>query len=118
MKSAAELDERWTRNFNATQMRTWLKEQAVAYLGGKCRCCGYDKCLASLDFHHRDPREKDFEIGGATSWESVMSELQKTLLLCSNCHRETHAGLHPQFYDVPRHEDEADAYDLLSSSSA
>lgn len=118
MKTASELDDRWTRNFNATQLRTWLKEQAVAYLGGKCRGCGYHKCLAALDFHHRDPREKDFEISSKMSWESIEPELRKVVLLCKNCHAETHAGLHPQFYDAPRIEDEADAYDLLSASSA
>jgi hypothetical protein len=110
------LDERWARRFNATQRRTWLKEQAVAYLGGKCRCCGYDRCLAALDFHHRDPREKDLEISAAASWDAIEPELRKCILLCSNCHRETHAGLHPRFYDDPRMEDEADAYDLFAAS--
>lgn len=123
MKSAEEIDVRWTRNFNATQLRTWLKEQAVAYLGGKCRGCGYHKCLAALDFHHRNPREKDFEISsfqstaeaGVQNTQSAVRlqrELDKCVLLCKNCHAETHAGLHPQFIDVAREEDAADEYDL------
>lgn len=112
MLTADDLDQRWTRNFNATQMRTWLKEQAVAYLGGKCRVCGYHKCLAALDFHHRDPREKDFEISSKMSWEAIEPELRKVVPLCKNCHAETHAGLHPQFIDVAREEDTADEYDL------
>ena len=99
-KTAADLDRRWARNFNASQQRLQLKERAVAYLGGKCKGCGYDKCPAAMDFHHPNPREKDFVISGKTNWDVVRAELDKTLLLCSNCHRETHAGLHPRFLDT------------------
>lgn len=95
----SDLDKRWARNFNAAQQRAWLKEQAVAYLGGSCRCCGYQQSLAALEFHHRDHRQKDFEISSRMSWKSIEPELRKVVLLCSNCHREVHAGLHPQLLD-------------------
>lgn len=114
MKSS--LDERWARNHQASQQRTWLKERAVAYLGGRCRGCGYQKSLAALEFHHRDPREKDFEISSKMSWAAIEPELQKCILLCKNCHAETHAGLHPQFIDVARSEDAADEYDLYGEA--
>jgi hypothetical protein len=49
-----------------------------------------------LDFHHLDPLEKDFSISSrCTSFEAVRAELDKTVLLCANCHREAHDGLHP-----------------------
>ncbi len=32
--------------------RKKLKEDAVNNLGGKCNICGYNKCLAALEFHH------------------------------------------------------------------
>jgi hypothetical protein len=50
------------------------------------------------------------------SWAAIQPELQKCVLLCRNCHAETHAGLHPRFIDVPRDEDAADEYDLLAST--
>lgn len=28
---------------------------AIAYKGGKCQICGYDKCVGALEFHHLDP---------------------------------------------------------------
>lgn len=90
-------DERWQRNFEAATKRLELKEQAVAYLGGRCVICGYDKCPAAFDFHHLDPDEKDFEVSSKTTWEAVAPELRKCVLLCSNCHREVHAGWHPQY---------------------
>lgn len=114
MRSGAQLDEAWDRNFRATQARTALKLEAVSYLGGKCQCCGYDRCLAAMEFHHRDPREKDFTISASTSRLAMWDELDKCVLLCSNCHRETHAGLHPEFIDVAGPTDEADTYDLFS----
>lgn len=71
-----------------------LKERAVALKGGKCQKCGYDKCLAALEFHHRIKRHKKFGIAQATSlkWSKVQRELKKCDLLCANCHKETEYG--------------------------
>jgi predicted HNH restriction endonuclease len=92
---AKTLDERWERNHEASRRRADLKERAIAYLGGKCQKCGYDACPAALDFHHLAGREKDFNISSKQSWESIQTELDKCALLCANCHREAHAGWHP-----------------------
>lgn len=94
-----DYDARWTRRFKATQQRVALKERAAALLGGKCRICGYDRCLAALEFHHESPEHKDFAIGSASSWKRIEQELPKTILVCANCHREIHAGIHPQYLD-------------------
>lgn len=69
-----------------------IKEKAVRYLGGKCQKCGYSKCIAALTFHHRDPSQKDFQIGGnhSRSWSAIQAELDKCDLLCANCHAEYH----------------------------
>lgn len=66
------------------------KIKAVEYKGGKCSKCGYDKCLGALQFHHVNPSEKEFSIGGAhcVSWERVLKELDKCILVCANCHVE------------------------------
>jgi hypothetical protein len=69
------------------------KEQAVQYLGGKCSICGYNKCNASLDFHHKDPTTKTKDLKNLTtsnSWSKIVLELDKCILLCANCHRELH----------------------------
>jgi len=60
--------------------------------GGSCRLCGYDKCQAALEFHHMDPSQKDFQINKRWSMtdEAILKELEKCVLLCSNCHREVH----------------------------
>ena len=76
--------------------RIKLKERAVKYKGGKCEICGYNKFYGALTFHHVDPTKKEFEISGGhtRSWENIKKELDKTNLLCQNCHHEVHGGLH------------------------
>jgi hypothetical protein len=80
-------------NLQTVERQRKLKEKAIDYLGGKCNKCSYDKCPAALDFHHLDPTEKDFTISqvSRTAWnEKIQKELDKCVLLCANCHRETH----------------------------
>lgn len=77
------------------EFRRQMKIKAVDYLGGKCIKCGYFKCMAAMEFHHRDPSQKDFRIsnGRSIKWERVVKELDKCDLLCSNCHKEMHYEL-------------------------
>lgn len=73
--------------------RIKIKEDAVKYKGGECQKCKYSKCINALDFHHINPNEKDFNISRSykKSWDKIKHELDKTILLCSNCHREFHS---------------------------
>jgi RecJ-like exonuclease len=80
-------------NAQSIERQRTLKQKAIEYLGGKCVRCGYDKCPAALDFHHKDPSQKEFEISKvrSTSWnDEIKIELDKCDLLCANCHREAH----------------------------
>jgi hypothetical protein len=68
------------------------KQRSVDYKGGSCQICGYNKCNDALEFHHIDPEEKERDpakIRGL-KWEYQKAELDKCILLCSNCHREVH----------------------------
>lgn len=76
-----------------SKRRKKIKLMAVGYLGGKCMRCGYFKYPELLEFHHRDPAQKKFDIskkGHCRSWERVKAEIEKCNLLCANCHREEH----------------------------
>ncbi len=69
--------------------RRALKEKLVEALGGSCSKCGYNKCLWVLEFHHSDPSEKEWNISNySKSYNSLLKEAQKCILLCANCHRE------------------------------
>ena len=46
-----------------------------------------------MEFHHLDPKGKDFGIsdkGYTRSWQKVKEELDKCIMICANCHREIH----------------------------
>jgi hypothetical protein len=75
--------------------RRALKRRAVDLLGGTCVGCHAAVPPSLFEFHHRDARTKELAIsvdGIARSWARIQAELAKCLLLCANCHRETHAG--------------------------
>lgn len=62
--------------------------------GGACQKCGYNKCRAALELHHRDKTEKLFNLSGSKfrfrPWDEILIELDKCDLMCANCHRESH----------------------------
>ena len=60
---------------------------------GCCKCGEAELCV--LDFHHLG-RNKDFDISkkrGSFSIEKLKNELEKCIVVCSNCHRKIHAGV-------------------------
>ncbi len=79
-----------------SKRRKKLRDKAIAYGGGKCAICGYSRSTRALNFHHRDPKKKDFGLsakGLTRSWEKIKAELDKCVLLCANCHAEVHDGI-------------------------
>lgn len=81
------------RAYQVTKRRDKVKVKAIEYKGGKCERCQYNKCIAALEFHHVEPEHKDFSLssdGHTRSWEKIKVELDKCILVCANCHRETH----------------------------
>ena len=77
---------RWRRN---------IKRQLVEEAGGACVLCGYDRCLAALQFHHLDPSQKRFALslkGAARAADELRKEAQKCVVVCANCHAEVEAG--------------------------
>lgn len=73
-----------------------LKNKLIQYKGGKCEKCGYDKCEGALQFHHRNPQEKEFTLSQVNlnntnfSIDIMYQEVDKCDLLCANCHAEIH----------------------------
>lgn len=64
-------------------------------IGNSCVKCGYNKCDDVIEYHHINPKEKDFNISQyiKLSIEILKKEAGKCIPLCANCHREFHAGI-------------------------
>jgi hypothetical protein len=64
-------------------------------ISGCCLCD--EKEIICLDFHHKDPTRKEAEIATLSrrgwSWKRIKNEIDKCVVVCSNCHRKIHAGL-------------------------
>lgn len=77
-----------------TATRTVYNELIKKKYGGKCIICGYNKCMHALEFHHLDPDQKEGIVSNSNGTvEKSLIEAEKCILVCSNCHREIHAGV-------------------------
>lgn len=72
------------------------KADLASIFGGKCCLCGFNTFQEALEFHHVDPKNKEFQLfskGHMTkSLEKQIREIKKCILVCANCHRGIHAG--------------------------
>lgn len=81
---------------NVTRWRKKKIQKLKEMFGGSCALCGYSRCFRALEFHHLDPKHKTFGIsvdGRTCSWQTLIDEAKKCILLCANCHREVEEGL-------------------------
>jgi len=89
-------DRREKLSFKQKKYRQNNKVRVIKYLGSKCLYCGieYDgKNAAIFYFHHRDGKEKKYEVSHRCNmlWTSLISEINKCDLLCANCHSLRHS---------------------------
>lgn len=82
--------------------RRWeIRDKVRAYKQKlSCETCGYSKEThpntftdRALEFHHPND-DKDFSVGdaiaGGFSYDRILSEMKKCVVLCSRCHAEEH----------------------------
>jgi len=75
----------------------WLDSYKAAH---GCHVCG-ERHPDCLDFHHRDPEDKERHgkqstiSNGVRKWsmERLMAEIEKCDITCANCHRKLHAAM-------------------------
>jgi hypothetical protein len=56
----------------------------------QCKNCG-NPDPEVLEFDHRDPSEKNFNVSemiGVNSWKKILEEIAKCDILCANCHKK------------------------------
>ena len=96
--------KRWLRdnrdwvNNRRQKLQRERKQELIKHMGGVCSDCGllYNGTNAAVfDFHHDEPWEKEFGVGGKLSDKPLAvlkAEVEKCRLLCANCHRIHHLG--------------------------
>jgi hypothetical protein len=86
-----EIARKKQKSNNVLNWKKNIKLKLIEYKGGKCVICGYNKCETALEFHHLNPKSKDFSISNNSfSFEKMKLETDKCILVCANCHREIH----------------------------
>jgi hypothetical protein len=94
-------------NTQTMQRRRAIKTKWLNEMGGcACRICGFDKSLASLQFHHVDGKDQDPAqmMYSKNSDDVIRSELSKCCVLCANCHVSLHAKeIAPEFVKSETH---------------
>ncbi|HSD17513.1 MAG TPA: hypothetical protein VLC71_09705 [Thermomonas sp.] len=83
------------QSYSSQQTRGLARKlELIVACGGKCNRCGYARNLAALAWHHLDPALKTFNLDVRSlsnrNREAIDDELRKCILLCANCHAETH----------------------------
>lgn len=78
-----------------TAHKNKIKVRLIEGTGRKveCECCGYNRCVSALEFHHVDRNEKEVFLSDIQSLklcDEYINEALKCTILCSNCHREIH----------------------------
>lgn len=84
------------RGADISYIRRILKKKMVEERNGECFHCKIVSHPSVYDFHHINPSEKSFSFGDKAStirWDLIKKEMEKCVMLCSNCHRLLHAGV-------------------------
>lgn len=102
---------------NSDAVKRWrerVKTRLIEAMGGRCVCCNYNRCARALEFHHRNPEDKDFGVGyilaHIVSWSKIVEEVKKCVMVCGNCHAEIHDGIRSVPDDAPGFNPDYDEY--------
>mgnify|MGYP003579095720 CR=1 FL=1 len=74
-----------------------LKIRLIKEFNSKCNDCELyysGKNAAIYHFHHIDPSTKSFALGNrltSISWDRIIKEAKKCVMLCANCHELRHS---------------------------
>ncbi len=112
----------WAKRDNERQRANGYKAQKECHqrrlawyrdlkAGLSCSHCS-ESHPATLDFHHNDPKQKEFHIGQVGRYrnrEKLLAEIAKCLVLCNNCHRMVEARRRKRI-PANRDEDLADVF--------
>ncbi len=79
------------------QVKAWRQNTKLKLVEGfdsKCTACGLQDDSIVYDFHHLNGEDKEFTLSSKImSWDNLVIEAKKCVMLCSHCHRKVHSGM-------------------------
>lgn len=73
---------------------SWKQRILKEHKSVPCVACGETFPWQCMDFHHKNPDEKEFTVSSINGTrEQLESEISKCYVLCCMCHRKLHANL-------------------------
>ena len=103
-----ERSKRWAKTHPQNILRQERRRKKIEWLLNfygtdklHCERCNYDGSFEALQFHHKNPEQKQSKLDSMYRWmsSSSMKDFQSKVMntdfviLCANCHVELHAGL-------------------------
>jgi hypothetical protein len=93
--------QRYQANKKNREARRYVRQLEIfEYKGGACAHCFVRELdyMAMYDYHHTDPATKLHAVATVMygPLDRVLTEVDKCLLLCSNCHRKEHVRLYKE----------------------
>jgi hypothetical protein len=96
----SEYNKSWYQRHKAKRLASNYERKARMYelyqeIKSTLRCadCG-ENHPAALHFHHKNPKEKEFNVAdfvrSGKSVEALHREIEKCVVLCANCHAKRH----------------------------
>ena len=87
----------WSRKISQQRDRCLSLRDQMRDLKESAGCATCDETdPVCLEFHHLDPSVKEIDpsdmISSGWSWSRMLKEIDKCIVLCSNCHKKVHAG--------------------------
>ena len=89
------------RKENRLKHRHTMKDKIFEYKKRvSCEICGYNKSTWALEYHHLESETKDFNPATLSnmSYETATKELDKCIVICSNCRWELHEAEYKEIH--------------------
>ena len=84
-----------SKSIDVINFRRRIKIALVKAFGERYQYCGEKFPEVVFDFHHLNPKEKNFSLGNGSTTRAKSAyaeEAKKCCMLCANCHRRVESG--------------------------
>ena len=85
-------DDQKIRRKDITDIKCRIIIKRIKETVGCCKC--NERHIACLEFHHKEPEEKLFQVSAfrnhCSNITKLIREINKCLLICANCHKKEH----------------------------